>query len=194
MENIIDNLSTRNMTSFTRIEAKILDIAQQHSLNVIDSAAYYTSSSRKGKPKPSTSSSSASSTTATECTWCKKRDFTFVGHVYTDCRKLKAHKEKENGSTGTKSSQITGEETRISSAESMSSDSTSSETAQNRLLQLAIMASTETAAIERVHDWERVALPRALKKLKESVLDHCSDGVDNRRSGRGTTAASPNGY
>jgi hypothetical protein len=33
-----------------------------------------------------------------ECTWCKKQGHKrYTGHVHTDCRKLKAHKESSAG-------------------------------------------------------------------------------------------------
>jgi hypothetical protein len=40
MDTIINNLSTRNLTAFKEIEPKILDIANQHSLNSTNSTAY----------------------------------------------------------------------------------------------------------------------------------------------------------
>ena len=39
MDHIVDNLSTRELTSFTAIELKLLDLAEKHSLDV-DLTAY----------------------------------------------------------------------------------------------------------------------------------------------------------
>ena len=40
IDNIIDNLSTRNITAFQNIKPKILDISEKYSLDNVDSTAY----------------------------------------------------------------------------------------------------------------------------------------------------------
>ena len=40
IDTVINNLSTRNLTAFKDIKPKILDIANQHSLNSTNSTAY----------------------------------------------------------------------------------------------------------------------------------------------------------
>jgi hypothetical protein len=42
IDTIINNLSTRNLTAFKNIKPKILNIANQHSLNSTNSTAYAT--------------------------------------------------------------------------------------------------------------------------------------------------------
>jgi hypothetical protein len=37
-----------------------------------------------------------STTTLQECTWCRKHNLTFIGHVYTNCNELKRHKELQD--------------------------------------------------------------------------------------------------
>lgn len=37
-----------------------------------------------------------------ECTWCRARNFTFVGHLYTDCDKLVKYKEEQQRNKGRK--------------------------------------------------------------------------------------------
>ena len=101
MDNLIDNLATRGITTFVDIEPKILDIAEKHSLDTVDSSAYYTTT-RKLKNTNTT-------TPNNECTWCKKHDMTFIGHVYTNCRKLKKYQEEnkkeDNPQTASKKKQ-----------------------------------------------------------------------------------------
>jgi hypothetical protein len=46
MDHIINNIGTRGLTTFTKIELKMLDISKKHSLDTVDSLAYYTSTRR----------------------------------------------------------------------------------------------------------------------------------------------------
>lgn len=126
MDNVIDNLSTRNVTTYQAIQPKILDIAETHSLSSVDSVAYAVQSShherRSYKPlagrnqtgvlaklsstkptppsRPNTARSfpTSSSASADECTWCRKHNLSFVGHVYTNCRQLAKDKAQRNQS------------------------------------------------------------------------------------------------
>jgi transposase InsO family protein len=91
MDTIIDNLSTRNLTAFKDIEPKILDIADRHSLNSTDSTAY---AARQAAAR--SNQGPRSTTTLQECTWCRKHNLTFIGHVYTNCNELKRHKELQD--------------------------------------------------------------------------------------------------
>ena len=47
MDYIIDNLSTREISKFTEIEPKMLNITEKHSLDQVQSNAYYTATNRK---------------------------------------------------------------------------------------------------------------------------------------------------
>ena len=97
MDTIIDNLNTRDITSFAAIEPKMLDISEKHSLDQIDSTSAYAA---RGRPKPKMASNSAtpfnSTTSNKECTWCQKRNFSFVGHTYRDCYRLQNHRNKSS--------------------------------------------------------------------------------------------------
>lgn len=48
IDHIIDNLSTKDITSFTQIEPKMLDIAKKHSIDTVDSLGF----SASMKPRP----------------------------------------------------------------------------------------------------------------------------------------------
>ena len=109
MDNIIDNLSTREILTFNAIEPKMLDIAENHSLNTeIDSAAYYTTTRKpakvivdKGKSKGSTGTQSTQQiNNENECNWCRKHNFQFAGHIWTNCQRLKDHKKGKQGKDG----------------------------------------------------------------------------------------------
>jgi hypothetical protein len=52
MDHIIDNIGTRGLTTFTEIEPKMLDISEKHSLDTVDSSAYYTSTRRTQSKGP----------------------------------------------------------------------------------------------------------------------------------------------
>ncbi|KAL2395076.1 Retrovirus-related Pol polyprotein from transposon TNT 1-94 [Exophiala dermatitidis] len=87
MDNIIDNLNTKEISKFVDIEPKMLDIAEKHLHAAEPQAAYYTSTARthpKGKQN-------IQGKEQVECTWCRKHNLTFVGHVYTNCEHLKQH-------------------------------------------------------------------------------------------------------
>lgn len=93
MDTIVDNLSTRGVNKFAEIEPKMLDIAFRHN-QPTDERAYYTKTS--GKPnRRDKQTSSTSGNTRDECTWCRKHNFTFVGHIYTDCTRLAEHKNRQ---------------------------------------------------------------------------------------------------
>jgi len=51
MDNIIDNLATLDITSFTKIELKMLDIAKKHKLSTIDVNGYFTATNRNKNGK-----------------------------------------------------------------------------------------------------------------------------------------------
>ena len=91
MDTIIDNLSTRNLTAFKDIKPKILDIADRHSLDSTDSTAY---AARQAAAR--SNRGPRSTTTPQECTWCRKHNLTFIGHVYTNCKELKRHQELQD--------------------------------------------------------------------------------------------------
>lgn len=91
MDNVIDNLSTRNVTAFQDIEPKILDISEKHSLDVVDSSAAYAARQTASRKPASTKPPNG----VLECTWCRKHDLPFVGHLYPTCYALKKHKESQ---------------------------------------------------------------------------------------------------
>jgi hypothetical protein len=39
IDSIIDNLSTKDITAFTKLEPKMLDISNQHSLNIVENTS-----------------------------------------------------------------------------------------------------------------------------------------------------------
>ncbi|KAH3957096.1 hypothetical protein HBH51_231200 [Parastagonospora nodorum] len=100
MDHVIDNLSSRDVTKFVDIEPKILDISDKHSLDADSSTAYAAKQTaargaRQNQggargPRPPTTT-----TIASECSWCRKHNLTFIGHVYTNCNELKKHKEQQ---------------------------------------------------------------------------------------------------
>ncbi|KAH5707483.1 hypothetical protein HBI81_255530 [Parastagonospora nodorum] len=100
MDHVIDNLSSRDVTKFVDIKPKTLDISDKHSLDADSSTAYAAKQSaargaRQNQggargPRPATTT-----TVASKCSWCRKHNLTFIGHVYTICNELKKHKEQQ---------------------------------------------------------------------------------------------------
>ena len=105
MDHVVDNLGTRDITKFSQIEPKMLDIAEAHTINDTDSTAYYTSTYNRSKQQASkpTNSSSDDMLARNECSWCQKNNMTFVGHIYKNCKHLKDHKDKKASKSDSKS-------------------------------------------------------------------------------------------
>ncbi|KAF2690362.1 hypothetical protein K458DRAFT_439359 [Lentithecium fluviatile CBS 122367] len=99
MDNVIDNLSTRAITAFKDIEPKILDISEKHSLDV-DSAAYI---ARSAGRQPASRQPQRQ-----ECTWCRKHQLTYIGHVYNNCNELRRYQEQQKEKKKTPTGNRTG--------------------------------------------------------------------------------------
>jgi hypothetical protein len=95
MDNVIDNLSTRNLTAFQDIEPKILDISEKHSLDSVDTSTAYAARQTAARSANRPSTGGQRPPTGQECSWCRKHNLTFIGHVYTNCNELKQHKERQ---------------------------------------------------------------------------------------------------
>lgn len=104
MDHIVDNLSSRNVSRFSEIKPKMLDIASQNGIE--KNEAYYTSTTRKkATPKGANRSNRSGRTSSDqpertsskdkEYTWYRSRNYTFVSHLYTDCNKLAEHKQRQ---------------------------------------------------------------------------------------------------
>ncbi|KAK4084477.1 uncharacterized protein Triagg1_957 [Trichoderma aggressivum f. europaeum] len=95
MDNIINNLSSRNINKFIDIEPEMLDIAQRRA-QPADEKAMYTKTAARGKQRANVPRQSPTSGNQCECTWCRKRNFTFVGHLYTECPRLAEYKKQKD--------------------------------------------------------------------------------------------------
>lgn len=100
IDNFVNNSSSRNVTAFTGIKPKFLDISDKHSLESIDPTTAYaarqTASHNARNTWSGRPASSLSNASTTECTFCRKNNLTFIGHVYTNCDKSWRHKELQN--------------------------------------------------------------------------------------------------
>ncbi|KAE8853196.1 hypothetical protein PTNB73_02485 [Pyrenophora teres f. teres] len=88
MDHIVDNLSTRNLTSFADIEPKLLDLAEKHTLDV-DSTAYAANRYTKNE-------------TSKRVYMVSKHNYTLVGHISGDCDRLRYNKEYNSKKSTTK--------------------------------------------------------------------------------------------
>lgn len=123
MDNVIDNLSTRNITAFADIEPKILDISEKHSLDSVDSSTAY--AARQSTVRDNRRGRLASVYQPQGCTWCQKHNLTFVGHVYTNCNELRKHKEKQQkGKAPSKEPQRSGKRQKANNASAQSINDT----------------------------------------------------------------------
>ena len=102
MNNIIDNLSTKDITKYSAIETKMLDLVESQNDNP-DNAAYWTQTTRKpSNLNQSRNTPSVSGNASRECTYCRKHGYTFVGHLYTDCIILQREKDSRKGNDSRK--------------------------------------------------------------------------------------------
>ncbi|KAF2241467.1 hypothetical protein BU26DRAFT_178542 [Trematosphaeria pertusa] len=102
LDHVIDNFSTRDITRFSAMEPKILDIADKYTLDTDTYTAYSAQAPfRRPRGSPAPRGGSQSSTQRTPnpiwCTWCKKHNFDYTGHVFRDCHLLHAHKQGLQG-------------------------------------------------------------------------------------------------
>lgn len=118
MDNIVDNLLTKETLSYTDVRTKLLDLS--HDLTPAGSAlATYQKpkkSTNKGKSTASASSSGSSPLRpgippAKECSYCWKRHLPSRGHQHTECAVLKkAFEEKKTaGGSGAGTAKIAKE-------------------------------------------------------------------------------------
>ena len=92
MDHIIESFAARDVVTFIAIQPKILDIAEKHYLDTVDSSgAFYTMVRRPAKGKQPKRGSKLGTNSDKECTWCRKHNLSFTGHIFTDCRRLKQH-------------------------------------------------------------------------------------------------------
>ncbi|KAK4081277.1 uncharacterized protein Triagg1_2809 [Trichoderma aggressivum f. europaeum] len=94
MDNVVDNLSTRGVNKFVDIEPKMFDIAYRRQQPMDEKALYTKTAGKRTNPRSATNND--------ECTWCRKHNLAFVGHVYTNCHKLadfKKQKDKNKNKT-----------------------------------------------------------------------------------------------
>jgi len=92
LDNVVDNLQTKLDLTYDQVFARLLDLNVANKSNSADDKAYSSNQGDKGKNRDN----------GKECTWCKSKKDNFKGHLYTECRKLKAHqknkKEKKEAS------------------------------------------------------------------------------------------------
>ncbi|KAI0992830.1 hypothetical protein K3495_g15354, partial [Podosphaera aphanis] len=77
MENIVDNLVTKEVINYEGVSAKLLDVSANRTEPSADNKAY-----------------SAENHSVKECSWCKSLKYKYEGNLYTECRILKAHQQK----------------------------------------------------------------------------------------------------
>ncbi|KAI1007394.1 hypothetical protein K3495_g826 [Podosphaera aphanis] len=78
MDNIIDNLSTKDLAKYHDIKPKLLDLSADRNIGGNDDKVYY-----------------APAQEPVECSWCKVKKLNYRGHSYKECFKLKKHKEQQ---------------------------------------------------------------------------------------------------
>ena len=95
MNNIVDNLTTKDSLSFASTKQHLLDLCTTPSSTKVDSALF---TSNKNSNKRSKTSGFKLDNTTQESTWCAKHHpGRHRGHVFTECYKLKA-KQKDDKS------------------------------------------------------------------------------------------------
>jgi len=110
MDNIVDNLLTKETLSYTDVWTKLLDLSHDPTPAGSALASYQKppkKSTQKGKYTASASTSSGSSSLrpgippAKECSYCWKRHLPSKGHQHTECAVLKKAFEEKKAAGGT---------------------------------------------------------------------------------------------
>ena len=89
--NLVDNMTTKDNLTYSQLKVRLHSLPSNANAvpRTQDSALISTHIRRKLKGRGSRSKSPTPAS-STSCTWCKARKFRHEGHVWQDCRKLKA--------------------------------------------------------------------------------------------------------
>ena len=93
MEPVVDTLIAREMSKFKDIKPRILDIAEAHATSGDTSSTAYLA--RRTTARQRRLAPGDDNTPREECTWCRKHNLKYIGHVYTNCRELRKFKDKQ---------------------------------------------------------------------------------------------------
>jgi transposase InsO family protein len=105
-QNVVDNLTTKDSLSYSDVVQKLHSLSSNE-LESSSSVAYKVNQQpARGKKKNS------DSTNKKECTYCKAHKLgSYVGHVWNDCRKLKAKQEADRDGKKKETANVAQEET-----------------------------------------------------------------------------------
>ena len=95
MDNIVDNLQTKEKVTYEDIRVKLLDLSANRTVTGNSKMAYRVQKSGDTGNSPKTIGSEEK-----DCTWCRKRKMRSQGHTWNECRKLKAHNAKQKEEKG----------------------------------------------------------------------------------------------
>ena len=90
MDNIVDNLQTKETIVYEDVRTKLLDLSANKAIAGNSKTAY----------RIQKSSDSPKGNEEKDCTWCRKRKMHSHGHTWNECRKLKAHNAKQKEGKG----------------------------------------------------------------------------------------------
>jgi hypothetical protein len=98
-ENVVDNLTTKDSLSYSDVVQKLHSLSSNAESS---SSVAYKANQHSGKKKNTdfTKRNTPADSTKKECTYCKAHKLgTYTGHMWNDCRKLKAKQEAEKKDT-----------------------------------------------------------------------------------------------
>ncbi|KAF2857313.1 hypothetical protein K470DRAFT_260950 [Piedraia hortae CBS 480.64] len=91
LDNFMDNLNTKGISSFSEILDPLQDIIDKNALKDPMVTALHAATSKRKHFRPTATSSDE------YCTFCKSRGFPYKGHSHRNCRRLgKAKKDRAN--------------------------------------------------------------------------------------------------
>ena len=89
MDNIVDNLQTKERVTYEDVRAKLLDISANKPVTTAGNSKTAYRIQRSGE------TSRPKSPEEKDCTWCRKRKMRSQGYTWNECRNLKAHSTKQ---------------------------------------------------------------------------------------------------
>jgi hypothetical protein len=175
LENVVNNLSTKESLKYVDVNKRLMDLQTTRSIasSSTSSKAYIAKTEPKQK----------------ECTWYNKQGHNrYTGHVHTDYRKLKAHKESNAGKSKDNES---NNKANVAST-SQPDNSQNSPTASDFAIEKAFIAQYPSASTTTwILDSACTAHMTAQKELFTKISPHggcvtVSTGKQTPTIGRGT--------
>jgi hypothetical protein len=115
-DNVVENLSSKDHHTYHQVKERILNLPSNHrspsgasskNFKPQHEANAVSSSNGKQDKTKKTGSSSSSNSGGKECNWCRKYSpGTASGHIWTQCKELKARRDRNGAETAARVQEV----------------------------------------------------------------------------------------